>query len=114
MIGSLAPIGALVFDYRKWKAQRKVDYLRSERDKLERLFRGIYDRLTPAIGQRNYPIDLTTDILLLCPSEVREAFETLIQDKDDSPDSRRTHLWQISLAMKRSLVELDKKIEESM
>lgn len=112
LIGIAGTVTGVCMEYQKWKKDRRADYLRSERARLEKLYTEISNRLPDNIVDGKYNIDLGTDILFRCPVDVSQAYRELIQEKDKTPETLRHHLFRIFAAMKQSLADIDRKIEE--
>ena len=83
--GAIANIGiiiSLIFEYLKWKREKKVEYLQKKRERLEILLKSLDERITKALfseGEALFPRDLVVDIFHACPKNVSDAFMELVE-----------------------------------
>ena len=69
-------------------------------------------KLSDAMANDSYPSDMMSDILILMPKDVGERFETWMAEKDKVSTKCKHAYMNICVAMKRSLAELDKRIQD--
>jgi uncharacterized membrane protein YccC len=61
MIASITPLVMLILDHRRWQRESKLEHLRSERKRLEIMFKENLQRLSKAIAKNS----ITTKSLIL-------------------------------------------------
>ena len=111
MIASITPLVMLILDHRRWQRESKLEHLRSERKRLERMFRENLQRLSKAISKNSYPSDMMMDFLLTMPKEISILFKEFLADPDKTDSRCKKAYMSIVLSMKKILSEIDSKIE---
>jgi len=111
MIASITPLVMLILDHRRWQRESKLEHLRSERKRLERMFRENLQRLSKAISKNSYPSDMMMDFLLTMPKEISILFKEFLADPDKTDSRCKKAYMSIVLSMKKTLSEIDSKIE---
>lgn len=113
-IASIGPLITLFFNYHKWRKEGKIGYLKLKRDNLEKQFDECLESLSDSMGKNIYPTDMTSDIYVLFPDKVKNAFNNMLYDKDKTELAMKGHFAAISFVMKATLSEIDKKIEKEI
>ena len=111
MIASITPLVMLILDHRRWQRESKLEYLRSERKRLERIFRENLKRFGKAIAENSYPSDMMMDFLLTMPKEISIIFKEFLADPNRTDSRSKKAYMGIVLSMKKILSEIDSKIE---
>lgn len=111
MIASITPLVMLILDHRRWQRESKLEHLRSERKRLERMFRENLQRLSKAISKNSYPSDMMMDFLLTMPKEISILFKEFLADPNKTNSRCKKAYMSIVLSMKKTLSEIDSKIE---
>ena len=112
LIASIAPIASLIFESGRWKLERRLEQLREERARLERLVDDVLPRLGDAMSKNSYPSSMTSDIFALMPKVVSDRFRVWMEEKPKDELKAKHALFDMALEMKRCLAEIDKKIAE--
>lgn len=110
IIASIAPVFTLVIDHRRWRRESKLTYLVSERKNLEELYRKNLKRFSKAISENSFSSEMISDFLLAMPKEVSSIFKTFMADPDKTDKKCRQSYVSLAGAMKKSLAEIDNKI----
>ena len=110
LIASILPIIPIVVDHLRWKKEKKLEVLRNKRDRLEKMFREIGSGLHEEMLKDSHSINRITDIVVLSPKPVKDAFEKMINDPRKNPNNMKMHNVDISKAMKTALTEIDDEI----
>lgn len=110
IIASIAPVFTLVIDHRRWRRESKLTYLVSERKNLEELYRKNLKRFSKAISENSFSSAMISDFLLAMPKEVSSIFKTFMADPDKTDKKCRQSYVSLAGAMKKSLAEIDNKI----
>ncbi|MDX2439625.1 MAG: hypothetical protein QNK40_03665 [Desulfobacterales bacterium] len=111
MIASITPLVMLILDHRRWQRESKLEHLRSERKRLERMFRENLQRLSKAISKNSYPSDMMMDFLLTMPKEISILFKEFLADPNKTDSRCKKAYMSIVLSMKKTLSEIDSKME---
>lgn len=111
MIASITPLVMLILDHRRWQRESELEHLRSERKKLERIFRENLKRFSKAIVKNSYASDMIMDFLLTMPKEISIKFKEFLADPNKTDSRCKKAYMSIGLSMKKTLSEIDSKIE---
>mgnify|MGYP001819034078 FL=1 len=111
VIASITPIVMLILDHRRWQRESKLEHLRSERQKLEKIFRESLKRFSKAIAENNYASDMIMDFLLTMPKEISIKFKEFLADPNKTDSRTKKAYMGIVLSMKKTLSDMDNKIE---
>ena len=111
LIASMTPIVMLILDHRRWQRQSKLEQLRFERRRLEKIFRENLQRFSKAITENSYPSDMIMDFILTMPKEVATKFkEFLASPNKTDAECKKAYINVVSM-MKKILSDIDSKIE---
>jgi type II secretory pathway pseudopilin PulG len=110
LLASIVPVFTLFTDSRRWRHEKKLDYLASERSRLEALFSKTLENLSDAMAKNSYPSQMTSDILVLMPKSIGDRFEAWMKEKPKDELKARNAYLDICLAMKKVLADVDAKI----
>ena len=80
LIASIIPTVMIILDNRRWKQQSKLEQLRFERGRLEKIFRESLKRFSKAIHENSYPSDMIMDFILTMPKEVSIKFKEFLAE----------------------------------
>ena len=111
MIASITPLVMLILDHRRWQRESELEHLRSERKRLERIFRENLKRFSKAIVKNSYASDMIMDFLLTMPKEISIKFKEFLADPNKTDSRCKKAYMSIGLSMKKTLSEIDSKIE---
>jgi hypothetical protein len=111
LIASITPLVMLILDHRRWHRESKLEHLKSERKRLERIFRENLKRLSKAIAINSYPSDMMMDFLLTMPKEISIIFKEFLADPNKTDSRCKKAYMSIVLSMKKTLAEIDSMIE---
>jgi hypothetical protein len=112
IIASIVPVTTLVLNHFRWKKEAKLEYLKSERRRLEQLFSETLENLADGMDKNSYPTKMLSDILILMPKNISDRFNLWMDEKDKDASKGRFALFDISLEMKKSLAMIDDQIRE--
>ena len=88
------------------------EYYKNERDRLEKLFSDIREKLIKGMSEETYSIEMIASILARCPEKVSWAFNEMMKQENKTAEDYRNHNLIISVAMNDSLHEIETKIEK--
>ena len=111
LIASITPIVMIILDNRRWKQQSKLEQLRFERRRLEKIFRENLNRFSKAIHENSYPSDMIMDFILTMPKEVSTKFKEFLSDPNKTDENCKKAYINVVLSMKKNLSDIDSKIE---
>jgi hypothetical protein len=111
LIASITPIVMIILDHRRWQRQSKIEQLRFEQRRLERIFRGNLKRLSKAITENSYPSDMIMDFILTMPQEVSTKFKEFLADPNKTDEKCKKAYINVVSSMKKTLYDIDNKIE---
>ena len=111
LIASITPIVMIILDHRRWQRQSKLEQLRFERKRLEKIFRGNLKRFSKAITENSYPSDMIMDFILTMPKEVSTKFKEFLADPNKTDEKCKKAYANVVSSMKKTLSDIDNKIE---
>ena len=111
VIASITPFVMLILDHRRWQRESKLEYLKSERKRLEKIFRENLKRFGKAIAENSYPSDMMMDFLLTMPKEISIIFKEFLADPNKTDEKCKKAYIIIISSMKKTLSDIDSKIE---
>ena len=111
LIASITPIVMIILDHRRWKRQAKLEQLRLERKRLEKMFRENLKRFSKAISENSYPSDMIMDFILTMPKEVSTIFKEFLANPKKTDATCKTALINVVSSMKKNLSDIDHEIE---
>jgi hypothetical protein len=103
------------YEYKKWKKQEKISFLKDQHKNLESKFTFAFEKLLTAAGENLYPLELLADFEYSFPREVNDAFSDFMKNKSskDIP-TQRIELYNIAKVMKKSLFDIESQIKKEL
>ncbi len=114
LIASLATFGTLFFQYKQWKKTKKIEQMRIKRARMEEVFSKIWRMTEENMKSGDFDTDVYTDVLLLCPENVKMVYNDFVKKDDLTEDDKLYHQTCISVEMKKALSEIDDEIEREI
>jgi hypothetical protein len=111
VIASITPLVMLILDHRRWQRESKLEHLRSERMRLEKVFRENLKRFSKAIAENNFASDMIMDFILTMPKDISIKFKEFLADPNKTDSKSKKAYMSIALSMKKMLSEIDSKVE---
>ena len=111
LIASITPIVMIILDHRRWQRQSKIEQLRFDQRRLERIFRGNLKKFSKAITENSYPSDMIMDFILTMPQEVSTKFKEFLADPNKTDEKCKKAYINVVSSMKKILNDIDSKIE---
>jgi|GEM_PF-754845 len=110
-IASITPIIMIILDHKRWQRQLKLEQLRFERQRLEKIFRVNLERLSKAIKENSYPSDMIMDFILTMPKDVSSKFKGFLANPNKTDTTGKKAYVDVVLSMKKTLSDIDSNIE---
>jgi len=114
LIVSIIPVVTLIYENKKWRKEKRIENLRIKKRELERKYGECKEKLYEGLKKESYDTDMVFNFEIIFPQNVSEAFKDMMHDKDKSFQAKKKHSFSIIAEMKKSLVKIDKKIEEEL
>jgi len=111
LIASITPVLTLIVDHRHWIRESKLEHLRSERKRLENIYSKNLKSFSKAIGENSYSSDMIMEFLLTMPKDISATFKEFMSDPNKTDTKSKKAYINTVLLMKKSLSDIDKKIE---
>lgn len=111
LIASITPVLTLIVDHRHWIRESKLEHLRSERKRLENIYSKNLKSFSKAIGENSYSSDMIMEFLLTMPKDISATFKEFMSDPNKTDAKSKKAYINTVLLMKKSLSDIDKKIE---
>jgi hypothetical protein len=112
LVAWVAPLLTLRYTERRWKFEAKMTYLKSERDRFEKLYEINLERFADGVLDNSYSSELTAEIMVVMPDEIKDIFTIWIKDKEKDDIKRKSIYYKMVSAMKQDLVKRDSEIRE--
>ena len=112
LIGSIAPLSTLMLGHHRWKREAKLEYLKSERVRLESMFERTLEQFADGTKTNSYSSNMGSDIMVLMPSEVSERYFDFMKDKDKTELKCKHAYMDLAVEMKKVLLSLDTEIRK--
>lgn len=110
IIASVAPLITLLHSERRWRFELKLNHLKAERERFEKLYEENLELFENGIAENSYSSIMSANMFVLMPNEVREIFNNWVEDKEKS-SIRKKHVYlEIAAAMKRDIARRDAEI----
>ena len=116
LIGAPVPVLTIIYYNKRWKKEKIISHLREKKKNLITHFETAKDKLIEGMEKNSYDIDMMSDFDFIFPETVSKAFEELMSDKEKHVDKIKFkfHYYTILRAMKSSLSEIDRQIEDEI
>jgi hypothetical protein len=112
LIASITPVLTLIVDHRHWVRDSKLEHLRSERKRLENKYSKNLKMFSKAMGENSYSSDMIMEFILTMPKDISATFKEFMSDPNKTEAKSKKAYINTVLLMKKSLTEIDKKIED--
>jgi hypothetical protein len=89
-----------------------LEHLKGERQKREKMYTDTLNRLSQAMADKSYPLDMIADMMVLMPKDIFDRFQQWIDEEDQTLSKGKSTVLDIALLMKKHLSEIDKQIEK--
>ena len=106
----IAPLLTLRYTERRWKFDSKIAYLKSERERFEKLYEVNLQRFGEGITDNSYSSEMSAEILTIMPKEIKDFYTDWMAEKDKTDSKRRSIYLNIAIAMKKDLAKRDTEI----
>jgi gas vesicle protein len=110
LIAWIAPLLTLRYTERRWRFDTKMNYLKSERARFEKLYENNLKRFATGIMENSYSSEMSAEIFALMPKEIGELYKGWMSEKDKDDYKRKVVYLEMASAMKRDLASRDKEI----
>lgn len=112
LVAWVAPLLTLRYTERRWRFEAKISYLKSERERFEKLYEVNLERFAKGIAQNSYSSEMSAEILSIMPKEIRDLYLTWMTSKEKTEEKRKNAYLDMALAMKKDLAKRDTEIRE--
>ena len=112
LIASITPVITLIINHNQRKREMKIDYLKSERTRLEKLYSETLERLGNGMVENAYSSQMASDIWILMPKSISAIYNDWIKEPDKTVEKGRFVYMDIALEMKSSLATIDSQITD--
>lgn len=112
LIASIGPIVSLVVSHRRWKLEKRVEYLREKRTDMEERTKRILSVLTSSLMDGYVSSnDITSEISVYYSETVRHSFREMLKSKDDRVGWHKCYL-NLTIEMKKEISSIDLQIKK--
>lgn len=110
LIAWVAPLLTLRYTERRWRFEAKMNYLKSERDRFEKLYELNLERFEKGIVGNFYSSEMCAEVFALMPKEIGDLYESWMAEKEKDDFKRKVVYLEMASAMKRDLAKRDAEI----
>ena len=110
LIAWVAPLLTLGYTERRWKFEAKMSYLKSERDRFEKLYERNLERFAKGIADNSYSSEMSAEILAMMPKEIGDLYEKWMAEEEKDDYKRKVAYLEMASAMKQDLAKRDAEI----
>ncbi|MFY0683841.1 MAG: hypothetical protein JXR20_04760 [Balneola sp.] len=112
LIAWVAPLITLRFTERKWRFEAKLAYLKSERDRYEKLYEVNLERFAAGVKVNSYSSEMAAEIFSLMPEEIGYYYDTWMAVKDKNDQKRKVAYLEMASLMKKDLARRNEEISD--
>lgn len=112
LIAWVAPLLTLRYTERRWKIESKMAYLKSERERFEKLYEVNLQRFGKGVADNSYSSEMSAEILTIMPKEIKDLYTNWMADKEKNDSKRKGVYLDMAVAMKKDLAKRDSEIRE--
>ncbi|MGD9661128.1 MAG: hypothetical protein AB7U63_07630 [Porticoccaceae bacterium] len=112
LIAWVAPLLTLRYTERRWKFESKMAYLKSERERFEKLYEVNLERFGKGVTDNSYSSEMSAEILTVMPDEIKKLYTNWMADKEKDDSKRKSVYLDMAIAMKKDLAKRDAEIKE--
>ena len=112
LIASLVPLGTAYLSEKRWRLELKINHLKTERARLEKLFEENLPLFGAAMTNNAYPSSMIADITILMPRNVADKFLAFMDEGDMTVQRQRHCYLDLAIEMKSELTKIDSQIQD--
>ena len=110
LVAWVAPLLTLRYTERRWKFEAKMAYLKSERDRFEKLYEVNLKRFGEGMIDNSYSSEMSAEITTVMPKEIKDLYIKWMSEKQKDDSKRKGVYLHMAVAMKKDLAKRDKEI----
>jgi len=113
IIGNVTGIITLIISHYKWKREFKLNYLKDERQRLEKLYNEIYDPITKTLYSGMVNPQVKGKLLISLPNVVSKKITEYVDQSYNADEPKKRELTTaIGTAMRESLNDIENEIKK--
>lgn len=112
LIAWVAPLITLRYGERRWRFEAKLNHLKTERDRFEKLYETTLETFGKSMAENAYSSNMTADFLVIMPKEIGDLFDKWMMELDHSESKMKVAYLGMASAMKMDLAKRDAEIRE--
>lgn len=112
LIASVSTFTNVIVSHRRWKFDKRLEYLKEKRNHLQQRVNLILKQLSEGMEKNDYDIAMLAEIEILLPKNIYESTSKFFEDEDQSLENMQKHLLYISREAKISIAEIDDEINK--
>lgn len=110
LIGSVTPIAQLFYSHWHWKREARLLYLKEQRKDFEGRIEIVLAELSKNLSQNSVSSKLGSELIVMMPEDALKLFDNYVCARDWTDEKKRALHLNISIALKKSLAEIDNEI----
>ena len=88
--------------------------MKQERERFNTLYTETSKKLSKAVLDNSYPVDLGPSIDILMAKEISDCFWTFVRTKEKTSEDKKLFLYKINTLMKEELSKIDDEIKKQI
>jgi len=114
VIGSIASFIGAYFSHQRWRKEKLLEYLKSERERKERVCTESLDRFWEGIKTETVHVSFAAAIFVSLPAYVGKVLDDYIDAGDKSDEAKRKVYIEMAVALQRVLTDIDGEIKRAV
>jgi gas vesicle protein len=110
LVACVAPLLTLRYTERRWRFEANISYLKTERDRFEKLYEVNLKRFTSGVIENSYSPELTAEIITIMPDEIRDLYVEWLNENEKTDSKRKFVCLNMAVKMKKDLAKKDLEI----
>jgi gas vesicle protein len=110
LVAWVAPLLTLRYTERRWRFEANISYLKTERDRFEKLYEVNLKRFTSGVIENSYSPELTAEIITIMPDEIRDLYVEWLNENEKTDSKRKFVCLNMAVKMKKDLAKKDLEI----
>lgn len=117
--GAVATIPTLIFTERRWKKDKKLEYLKTERSRRKEQYKYLASKLPEAIEKNLRDDEIVAELFIDMPKKIHHKICSCVEEiQKNEKEGKKVDMAglinQMTKSMEESLEEMDKEIKELM
>jgi hypothetical protein len=110
-VASIVPIYTLFLSSKQWKLERKIDDLKSKRERLEKIYAECLSHFGQGLEVDSYHSDFISSLRVYGSDSAKEIFENFMAADQKDDFTKKSAYLDIAIAAKEHLAAIDAQLD---